>query len=902
MMLSGNRKIKTLIFAATIIFTSCLFVNSAFASSTWLSTIGGTDVPTRVALDSKGNLYVTEPRMKDRVLVFDGNGKLLRALNGQKGPIGIAVDDNGKIYVGNSGTGSVDVYNADLTFSNKLGAGNNEFKIPTSIVIGKNGLIYVADNKANLIKVYKQDGTAAFTFGGWGKTTDGKFNAPQGLAIDESNGELYVTDLAAFDDGSNGVTAGAKVQVFDLNGTYKRSFGTYGTGDGKLIRPLGIVVDAAGKVYITDAYQAVVHVFDGYGTSLETIYDLAHPLKTPIGIALGKDNRLFVASSNGPAVEVFGLPGYTSLGVSPASLSFAVSEGGGNPASQSITVSNGGSGTLDWTASADKSWISLAQATGTAGASSSSSLSAGINAAGLKAGAYTGTITIAAASGATETVAVTLTVSPPPAVLAVTPSVLVFKAQQNGPAPAAEYISIHNMGSGEMSWSAKSSQSWLTFTTASGKAPSSVPVTVNTTLPAGTQTGAITVTAPGAQWSPTDISVSVQIIYAGTLKVTTNLDQAAFDIKGPAAYAGTGKSWSNDEVTPGEYTITFKRVAGYTKPKARTITIATGKETTVQAEYKKKPVPTHIVAGAGSSAKGKQVVVLTPDGTQAASFSPFTSPESVRVATGDLDGSGLDKIVVTDNKRSIKVYTFEGAELASYQLSNASSKDAEVAVADLDGDGKAEIIVCARNSSSKKREIKLLAYTAKKLEEKATLSTEDKEGKFALAAGDINGDMVPELLVADEHSLRAFSVQFSGQGGALTQLWTITGDYGDDVRIAAGDIDGDEIAEIALSTEQEDGTAGEKKKETGIVRLFKGTGEDYGTTFEPYGDLEYEKPATVAMGDIDGDGLDEIAAGAGRDEHNESLIRIFKRDGSFSGTMKAMDGKHGVNVSFGRFQ
>jgi hypothetical protein len=167
----------------------------------------------------------------------------------------------------------------------------------------------------------------------------------------------------------------------------------------------------------------------------------------------------------------------------------------------------------------------------------------------------------------------------------------------------------------------------------------------------------------------------------------------------------------------------------------------------VQAEYKKKAAPTHIVAGAGSGAKGKQVVVLTPDGTQAASFSPFTSPESVRVATGDLDGSGLDKIVVTDNKRSIKVFTFEGAELASYQFSHASSKDVETAVADLDGDGKAEIIVGAQNSSSKKREIKLLAYTAKKLEEKAALSIEDKERKFALAAGDINGDMVPELLV-----------------------------------------------------------------------------------------------------------------------------------------------------------
>ena len=63
----------------------------------------------------------------------------------------------------------------------------------------------------------------------------------------------------------------------------------------------------------------------------------------------------------------------------------------------------------------------------------------------------------------------------------------------------------------------------------------------------------------------------------------------------------------------------------------------------------------------------------------------------------------------------------------------------------------------------------------------------------------------------------------------------------------------------------------------------------------------------MAMGDIDGDGVDEIAAGAGRDEHNEPLIRLYESDGSFTGrTIEAMDVKgkdvFGVNVSLGRFK
>jgi hypothetical protein len=905
-----------------VIFSLAATDDSA-AAAQWLSSITNTKVPTRLAIDGKGNLYATEPRDANRLLVFDRKGNFVRALGGLQKPIGVAVDGS-RIYVGNEGSQTVDVYtmtDTGFTRAFMLGTGRGEFKSPNSIALGMNGLIYVADTKDHRIKAYNADGSQAFTFGGWGKN-NGQFNLPLGLAIDDNASEIYVTDMGIYTD-ANGSNAGARVQVFDLSGGFKRSFGTYGTGDGKLMRPLGVAVDGAGKVYVTDGFQGWIGVFDANGIPVETIYDPAHPMATPIGIAIGRDKRLFVASSNGPSIDVYGLSGYTTLTVSPASLVFEAQEGGPAPATQAVQVINGGSGTLAWTARSEGAPWLVTPVGGSSGPApdGTSALTASVNTAGLTAGTYAGTIIITAETGAEERIPVSLTVTAPPAILSVVPGALNFKAQQGGPAPLPLSFSINNIGSGTMTWSATTIAPWLTLGI-SGPFLNISPAT--TGLKAGTYSGNVTVAAPGAQGSPANVAVSLQVVHAGTVKVTSNITDAAYDMTGPVSYNGSGKTWRSDEVTPGDYTITFRRVPGYLKPMARRFTVKTGQEIDLAGDYGKKPVATHIIAGSVSnSSKDMKVAVLPLDSGKARqSFTAFKHATSVRAAAGDLDARGSDTIVVTDHKRTINVFTDQGIQLASYKLPEGYNH-ADVVVGDLDRDGAADIIIGADREKEPHRVIKLFSYAANALQDKGTIYAEDREGRFTMALGDINDDGALEVLLADKKGISALAVQQAGAALELARIWVRSGDYDETPQIAAGDINGDGVSEIAVSYEgkgrkerdrdsehERDSRKGhdsrkerDEDRERALITFLKGSGEEYGLTIEPFKDLGYERPATVAMGDIDGDGLDELVAGAGPDEHSDPLIRIFESDGTYAGvTMKPMDGKFGMNVGLGVFQ
>ena len=80
----------------------------------------------------------------------------------------------------------------------------------------------------------------------------GEFDYPNGLRISKSC-ELYVCD-----------SYNNRVQVFDLDLNFKRSFGKKGTGKGQFNFPADVNFDSTGNVYVTDMKNYRIQVFTSH--------------------------------------------------------------------------------------------------------------------------------------------------------------------------------------------------------------------------------------------------------------------------------------------------------------------------------------------------------------------------------------------------------------------------------------------------------------------------------------------------------------------------------------------------------------------------------------------------------------------------------------------------------------
>lgn len=157
--------------------------------------------PLAIATDMKGNVYVTDAaKGEHRVLVFDKQGKLLRKFGSEgskKGqfsyPNGIAVADDGKIYVADSNNARVQVFsNTGKSLKTITGTGAGSLTHPVGIDVSRSGEIHVVESLGHTVNVFDTDGTYLYSFGELG-IMDGQFRYPQGIAIN-GNGRVIVAD------------------------------------------------------------------------------------------------------------------------------------------------------------------------------------------------------------------------------------------------------------------------------------------------------------------------------------------------------------------------------------------------------------------------------------------------------------------------------------------------------------------------------------------------------------------------------------------------------------------------------------------------------------------------------------------------------------------------------------
>lgn len=177
-----------------------------FAAKTHqLLTAFGADVladPASIALDTQNRFAYVVDTQNDVVDVFDADTyKFLRKIGtpGKKHmltdagnfalPEGIAVDSEGNVYVTDTFNNRVEIFDADGGFIStfgKNGDGPGHFERPKGIVVDCDGHIWVADSAQDRVKVFDKSGRLLIYFGEHGEYP-GRFMGVFGLAIDKNN-------------------------------------------------------------------------------------------------------------------------------------------------------------------------------------------------------------------------------------------------------------------------------------------------------------------------------------------------------------------------------------------------------------------------------------------------------------------------------------------------------------------------------------------------------------------------------------------------------------------------------------------------------------------------------------------------------------------------------------------
>ena len=165
----------------------------------------GADVlvrPGGIAIDTENRFVYVVDAGNDCVQVFDADTlKLLRHIGKPSKkhdqsdpgtfslPTAVALDDDGNVYVTDTFNNRVEIFDADGNFISMFGKNGDspaDLGRPKSIAIDGDGHVWVVDAFQNRVKVFNQQGRLLIYFGEQGYYP-GQFMGPWGIAIDKQN-------------------------------------------------------------------------------------------------------------------------------------------------------------------------------------------------------------------------------------------------------------------------------------------------------------------------------------------------------------------------------------------------------------------------------------------------------------------------------------------------------------------------------------------------------------------------------------------------------------------------------------------------------------------------------------------------------------------------------------------
>lgn len=259
-----------------------------------------------IASDGSGDIYITDPKVGS-MFIYDSELTLKGELKDLDKPLGVAVDSQGYVLIGNDGRDNLEAF--DPANGNLIAIfGEGLIMMPNSITVGPDGHIYVTDSLSHSVKVFDANYTHVRSIGSPGQA-DNELSFPTDTqVIMQTVDGALVQEVFVADQGNK------RIQIFDTEGNplgqiSQGRCGMMGCRPPVLANLHSLDVDSQGRLHALDNFSASVSMFDPVSGAYLGVYgsygEGAGFLAVPYGLVISETDQSIVTSGDGHRIEVY---------------------------------------------------------------------------------------------------------------------------------------------------------------------------------------------------------------------------------------------------------------------------------------------------------------------------------------------------------------------------------------------------------------------------------------------------------------------------------------------------------------------------------------------------------------------------------------------------------------------